>query len=106
MQPSIDTVAVNQFAVDTHLSDSASFEHDQAVGPAQRAEAVGDRDRRAALDQILQRLLDLQFRLGVDRRSRLVEDEDGGIDQQRAGNRDALTFSAREVLASFATTVS
>ena len=54
---------------------------------------VGDGDGRAALHQVVERLLDLLLGLGVDRRGGLVEDQDARVDQQRA--RDARCAGAR-----------
>ena len=52
--------------------------------------------RRAALHQPLQRLLDRRLVLRIDRGERLVEDEDRGVEEQRARDRDALALAARE----------
>ena len=84
------------------LGDPAALQHDQPVGLAQRAQAVGDGDRGAALDQVVERLLDLALGLGVDRRGRLVQDQDPRVDQQRPGDRDPLPLAARERLAALA----
>ena len=84
------------------LGDPAPFQHDEPVGPAERAQAVGDGDRRPALDQVVERLLDLALGLGVDRRGRLVEDQDPRVDQQGPGDRDPLPLAAGERLAALA----
>ena len=39
---------------------------------------------------------DLRLRRGVDGRRRVVEDEDARVDQERTGDRDALSLAARE----------
>ena len=49
--------------------------------------------RRAALHQPIERLLDDRLVLGVDRGERLVEDQDGGVAEQRAGDGDALALA-------------
>ena len=84
------------------LGDAAALEHDQPVGLAQRAQAVGDGDRRAALDQVVERHLNLALGFGVDRRGGFVEDQNARIDQQCAGDRDALPLAAGERLAALA----
>ena len=76
--------------------------HDQPVGFAQRAQAMGDGDRRAALDQVVERQLNLALGLGIDRDGGLVEDQDPRIDQQRPGDRNALPLAAGERLAALA----
>ena len=102
VQPPVGALARHQFVVRADLDDPAALQDDQAVGLAQGAQAVGDGDRRAALDQVVERLLDLPLGLGVDRRGRLVEDQDARVDQQRAGDRDPLPLAARERLAALA----
>jgi hypothetical protein len=93
---------LQQLVVVADLGDPPALQDDQAVGAAEGAEAVGDGDRRPAADQVVQRLLDLALGLGVDRRGRLVEDQDAGVDQQGAGDRDPLPFAAGEGLAALA----
>src|SRR5574343_372058 len=92
----------HQLVVVADLDDLSAIHDDQPVGLAQRGEAVGDGDRRAALDEVVERLLDLFFGLGVDRRGRFVEYQDARIDEQRAGDRDALALAAGQALAAFA----
>jgi hypothetical protein len=53
-------------------------------------------------DQVVERLLDFLLGLGIDRRGGLVEDQDARVDQQRAGDGDALALAARQALAAFA----
>nr|GEU28367.1 hypothetical protein [Tanacetum cinerariifolium] len=91
----------HQFIVAAFFHHHAAIHHHQAVRFCQRGQAVGNGNRRAALDQVFQRALDFLFRLGIDGSSRLVEDQDLRIDQQRARNRDALAFAARQALAPF-----
>jgi len=61
-----------------------------------------DRDRRAALDEIVKCSLDLLLGLRVDARSRLVENQDARIDEERARDADPLPLAARESLSTFA----
>ena len=63
---------------------------------------MGDGDRRAALDQVVERFLDLALGLGVDRAGGLVEDQDPRVDQQGAGDRNPLPLAARKRLAPLA----
>ena len=84
------------------LGDPAPLQHHDPVGLAERAQAVGDGDRRPAPDQVVERLLDLPLGLGVDRRGRLVEDQDRRVDQECPGDRDPLPLAAGERLAALA----
>jgi hypothetical protein len=92
-------LAGHQLVVAADLDDAAAVEHDQAVGIAQRRQAVGDGDRRPAPHQVVERFLDFLLGRRVDRRGRLVENQDARVDEQRAGDRDALAFAAGERLA-------
>src|SRR5262245_3409982 len=62
-----------------------------AHSPAARA--VGNEEHRTRLHQTLERLEDHGFGLQVHRARRLVEDEDGGIPQKGARQRDALPLA-------------
>jgi hypothetical protein len=61
-------------------------------------EAVGDDEHGAAGEQPLDGLLHQPLALGVERARRLVEDEDGRVEQQGAGDGEALALAAGEPL--------
>ena len=71
-------------------------------GLADRRQAVGDDDRRAAGQQPAQALLDAALGVQVDVRGRLVEDQDPRVGDQRAGERDQLALAGRELHAALA----
>jgi hypothetical protein len=52
--------------------------------------------------RLSRRLLDFLLGLGIHRRGGLVEDQDARVDQQRAGDGDALALAARQALAALA----
>ena len=58
-----------------------------------------DHDHRAIHDQLVQRVHDLGLGLNVEGGSGLVEDQDGGVAQESAGNGNTLPLTAGEVLA-------
>ena len=60
-----------------------------------RDEQVGETE---LLLQIEQHVQDLDLDRDVERRNRLVGDDELGIHRQRAGNADALALSARELV--------
>ena len=91
-----------QLLVRADLGDAAAVEHDDLVGVADGREPVGDRDRRPALGQPLERLLDGALGLRVERGRRLVEDEDRRVAQDRPRDRDPLPLAAREAVAALA----
>ena len=66
------------------------------IGADHGREAVRDDDRGAAAHQTAQRRLHLPLRIGVERRGRLVEQQDRRVLQHRARDGDALPLAARE----------
>ncbi len=98
MQPGVETVFLEQFVVRADFDDSSPLQHDQPIRLLQRAQTMGDGDRRAALDQVVQRELNLALGLGVDGAGGLVEDQNLGVDEQRPGNRNPLPLAAGEEL--------
>ena len=86
--------AGHQRFVVANFDDTTAVENDQAVGVAQRRQAVGDGDRGAPAHEIVERLLDFLLGCCVDRGRGLVEDQDLRIDEQGAGDRDALALAA------------
>jgi hypothetical protein len=77
-------------------------EDDDLVGVADGRQAVGDRDRRPALREAVERLLDESLGLGVERAGRLVEDQDRRVAEDRASDRDPLLLAAGEAVAALA----
>ena len=78
------------------LSHDAVLDDDDLVGVAQRAEPMGDSDDGAAGDQPLQGFDHQVFGLGVQRRSRLVKNQNWVVADERAGDPDALALPARQ----------
>ena len=83
------------------LCDHALVEHDDLVGIDDGGEAVGDHHGGAVARDLLQRHLDFLFGEGVERRSGLVEDEDGRPFENGTGDGNALLLAARELEAAF-----
>ena len=72
------------------------LEHDDPVGAARELERVRDEDRRAALHQPLEPLEELRLGLRVERRRRLVQQQDRRVAEQRPGDPDPLALAAGE----------
>ena len=85
---------------------AAVVEHDDLVGERDRREPVGDDERRAAPHRLAQARADPRLGGRVDRGGRVVEDQDARVDEERAGDREALALAARERDAALADTVS
>ena len=78
------------------LDDPALFEEQDLVGVHQRAQPVGDDDRRAGRDLGPERRADALLGRGVDRRGRIVEHQDRRGQQDAARDRQALALAAGE----------
>ena len=63
---------------------------------------MGDDEARAALQRGGQRLLHERLVLGVEVAGGLVEDDDGRVLQEHAGDGQALLLAAREAVAALA----
>ena len=91
-----------QHRVGPLLDDDARLQHHDPVGIRDGGEAVGDGDDRAALPHLEEAVLDVALGLGVERRGRLVEDEDRRVLEERPRDPDALLLTARELQPAFA----
>src|SRR2546430_1624026 len=89
MQLCVVAAEREELVVAALLRDPAVLEDDDLVGVADGAQAGSDGDHGAPLHDALERLDDDLFRLGVERRSRLVEDEDGRVAKDRAGDSNS-----------------
>ena len=92
----VKAVAGHQLVVLALLDYPAVFQHEDQVGVADDGQAVGDDESRPALDELAERLADEVLGLSVDAGGRVVEDKDGRVDQQRAGDGHALLLAAGE----------
>lgn len=80
--------------------DEASvLHHMNGAGVADGGETVGDDDGGATLHEMIEGLLDLRFGLAVECGGGLVEQEDGGVLEEGAGDRDPLALAAGEAAA-------
>src|SRR5262245_55619154 len=104
VEPRVDTVLREQLGVRALLAELALVEHENAVGVEDRAQAVRDHERGAALQEPAERGLDLALGLDVHTRGGLVQDQDARIVMKRAREREDLTFAhgqERAALADF-----
>ena len=98
----VNLIAGDEFVVGAFLGDEAAFEDDDLVRVADRAQTVRDGDDSAAFHQSLERFHHELLRFGVERGGRFVENEDGGIAHDGAGDADALALAAGKREAAFA----
>ena len=78
------------------LDDLAVFQDDDLAGAADRAEAVGDDDRGAAVEEALEAFLDRFLGPDVDVGGRLVEDQDPRFGEEGPREGDQLALARRE----------
>ena len=91
-----------QLLVRAALDDLPILDHQYQVGLAYRGQPMGDHERGPVLDHLGQRALDVVFRANVNAGGRVVEDEDGRVQEQRASYGQALALSPRQGDASLA----
>ena len=82
------------------LEDLAVAQHEDDVGVRHVLQPVGDAEDGLPPPEAVERGVHLGGRGGVERGRRLVEDEDGGILDDRPGDGDLLALAAREADAS------
>src|SRR5439155_14866389 len=78
------------------------LEHDDRARVANRRQPVGDDERRTAVQEAAQGMLDLTLGADVDRARRLIEDQDARVGEQRTRERDELALAEREAEAALA----
>lgn len=93
MEFGVDAALVQRFAMSPGLDHAAAVHHVDHVGIDHCREPVGDDDGGAALHQGRERLLDLTFRIGVQRAGGLVQKQDRGVFEEGAGDGDALALA-------------
>ena len=91
-----------QFVVGAALDDLAVVQDEDLVGVADGGEPVRDGDRGASCRHGVDGFLDGLLGLRVEGARGLVEDEDGRVAQDGAGDREALLLAAGEPVAALA----
>ena len=84
------------------LDDLAALEHQDLIRAPNRRQPVRDDERRAALAQRPQAVLNQRLALAVEARRRLVEQQDARIGEDRARDRHALALAAGQPHAALA----
>jgi hypothetical protein len=89
----VEAASLQEFLVFAAFDDFAVVEDEDLVGVADGGQAVGYNKAGAFLQEAVEGLLDEFLRGVVDAGGGFVEEEDGWIFQQRAGDGDALLFA-------------
>ena len=98
----VDAFLLEQGMVVAAFDDAALVHDEDLVGVADGGKAVGDDDGGASGQEALKGLLNEFFRGGVHAGGGFVEDEDGAVFEQGAGDADSLFFADAELDAAFA----
>ena len=83
----------------SHADDLAAVENEDLFGVADRADALGDDDLRHIMQLPVQTLAQLRVRPVIERRERIVKDQNFRLSRQRAGDGKALLLPAGHVAA-------
>ena len=101
-QPVVDALRGHQVVVAPALDHPAGVQHEDAVGVDHAGQPMRHDEDRAPAHEAPERVLDHRLVLRIDRRQRLVQQQDRRVPQQRAGDGDALALPAREADAALA----
>ena len=86
----------------TILDNDPASQHDNAIEVAKRRQAMGNRNHRASLHQPIECLTHGFLGFRVERRRRLVEQQNRGVLEEGARDGDALPLSRRKLGAAIA----
>ena len=93
VKPLVQTATGEQLAVRAALAHFAVVQHENLGSAHNRAQPMGDRDRRPPRHKHEERLVDCGFVLAVDRDGGFVQHEERGIRGNGAGERQQLTLT-------------
>src|SRR5713226_1711614 len=89
-----EIAALQEFAMPGNVVRYGLFQNQYGVGSYQVGKPIRDNDHGATLCDPSQVGIDDRLALGIERTGGLVEDQELGVDQERAGDRDPLTLPA------------
>lgn len=102
MEVGVVAAAGDELVVSTLFDDAAVLDDEDAVGVADGGNAMGDEEGGAAVHDGGEVSEDLLFGDGVDAGEGVVEDENGGVAEDGAGDGGALLLATGESDAAFA----
>src|SRR5271165_3234161 len=101
-QMAVEPVQLKQVLMPSAFDESASVDHQDQVGVADRGKAVGDYQHDAVFGDAVHVFLDGALGLVVEGAGGLVEDQHAGTTQQGPGDGEALTLATGEVSSALA----
>ena len=93
MDAAVEAVPGEQVRVGAALDDASALEHDYQIGAADRGEPVSDDERGAVAYDLGEGPLDLVLGADVDAGRRVVEDQNGRVEQQGPSNGEPLPLA-------------
>jgi hypothetical protein len=106
VEQGVASALAKQLIMATGLDHDAVLDHENAVSVNDGVQAVGDHQGSAPGAQAGDRILDVTLRFGIEGGGRLVEQDDGRVAQQSAGDRHSLALAAGQLQAVLADGVS
>lgn len=101
MKSAVHTTGMNQFLVRSLLGNTIGIDDDNSVCALNGGQSVSDYQRCSADGQLSQGLLDLRFRLCVECRRGLVQDQDWRVLEEHSRDGQALLLTARQLNPTF-----
>ncbi len=95
-QSMVRAAEAHELRVPAGLHHAPGLEGENPVGADHAREPVREDQGRPAFHEPVERFLDHRLTLGIHRGERFVQDEDGGIAQEGARDRDPLALAAGE----------
>src|SRR5262245_45577675 len=102
MEMSESAILGQQFGVRARFDNSAALQDDDTMRALNGAEPMRDDEGGPVAGERVEGVEQGRFGLGIERAGRLVEDENGGVLQQGAGDGETLTLADRERRAALA----
>ena len=90
----VNLARLHEFFVRAGSDDFSAVHDEDFVGAFHRRDALRNDDFRGIGNFFRKRLSDQSIRLGIDRRSRIVENEHFGFSQKGAGDTEPLLLTA------------
>ena len=86
----------------TLLDDLAVLDHQDHVGMTDGGQTMGDQEGGAALEDMLDCILNEHLGFCINGRCRFIQNKNGGIGQNGTGKRDQLFFAGGQAVTAFA----
>ena len=90
----VNALFLNQFLMGTPFGNAVVRDDQDLIRPVDGGEPVGDGDGGAVFGEFVQALLDPAFAFVVQGAGRFIQDQDGRVLQEHAGDGNTLLLAA------------